>query len=84
MRIAFVATCLEPGRDGVGDYTTLLAAECARRGHAVMRIALNDALATAMEISDGMVAPARDDVVGANAWHAPSFAAALRNLRRIA
>jgi hypothetical protein len=42
MRIAFVTSCLEPECDGVGDYTTLLAAECERRGHAVMRIALHD------------------------------------------
>lgn len=43
MRIAFVTSCLEPECDGVGDYTTLLAEECARRGHAVARLALNDA-----------------------------------------
>lgn len=42
MKIAFVTNCLEPGRDGVGDYTALLAGECERRGHATVRIALND------------------------------------------
>jgi hypothetical protein len=42
MRIAFVTGCLEPECDGVGDYTTLLAEECERRGHAVARLALND------------------------------------------
>lgn len=42
MRIAFVTSCLEPECDGVGDYTTLLAEECGRRGHAVTRLALND------------------------------------------
>lgn len=42
MRIAFVTSCLEPECDGVGDYTTLLAEECGRRGHAVARLALND------------------------------------------
>ena len=42
MRIAFVTSRLEPGRDGVGDYTTLLAGECARLGHEVTRVALND------------------------------------------
>jgi len=42
MRIAFVTSCLEPECDGVGDYTTLLAEECARRGHVVARLALND------------------------------------------
>ena len=45
MRIAFVTNRLDPGRDGVGDYTTLLAAECTRHGHAVTRIALNDRVA---------------------------------------
>lgn len=43
MKIAFVTSCLEPACDGVGDYTTLLAEECARRGHSVVRLALNDA-----------------------------------------
>lgn len=42
MRIAFVTSGLEPGRNGVGDYTTLLAGECERAGHATCRIALND------------------------------------------
>lgn len=42
MRIAFVTSGLEPECDGVGDYTTLLAEECERRGHAVARLALND------------------------------------------
>ncbi len=42
MKIAFVTSGLEPERDGVGDYTSLLAAECARRGHAVTRLALSD------------------------------------------
>ena len=41
-KIAFITSCLEPGRDGVGDYTRLLAAECARRGHATRLVALND------------------------------------------
>lgn len=42
MKIAFVTSGLEPGRDGVGDYATLLAEECLRRGHEVVRLALND------------------------------------------
>lgn len=46
MKIAFVTSCLEPDCDGVGDYTTLLAEECARRGHTVARLALNDARIT--------------------------------------
>jgi hypothetical protein len=49
MKIAFVTSCLEPGRDGVGDYTTLLAAECARLGHSVARLALNDPLVRTSE-----------------------------------
>lgn len=42
MKIAFLTSCLEPGKDGVGDYTTMLAAECRRRGHDAVTIALND------------------------------------------
>lgn len=42
MRIAFVVGCLEEGRDGVGDYTRLLAQECVRHNHPCCQIALND------------------------------------------
>ncbi len=42
MKIAFVTSSLEPGRDGVGDYTTLLAGECACQGHTVVRLALHE------------------------------------------
>ncbi len=40
MRIVFIAGCLAPGRDGVGDYTRMLARECRRRGHTVALVAL--------------------------------------------
>jgi hypothetical protein len=42
MKIAFLHSCLEPGRDGVGDYTTALAAECARQGAQTCALAIND------------------------------------------
>jgi len=42
MRIAFLCACLEPGRDGVGDYCRRLADECVRQGHTVALVALND------------------------------------------
>jgi hypothetical protein len=42
MRLAFFCSSLEPGRDGVGDYTRRLAAECIRQGHASVIVALND------------------------------------------
>ena len=50
MRLAFIHSCLEPARDGVGDYTRLLAAECARQGHPTCILALNDPFATAAEL----------------------------------
>ena len=43
MRIAFFCGGLEPGRDGVGDYSRRLAAECVRQGHACCLVALRDA-----------------------------------------
>jgi len=43
MRIVFICGSLEPGRDGVGDYTRRLAAECIRQGHACGIIAFHDA-----------------------------------------
>ncbi len=42
MKIAFITGCLEPGRDGVGDYTRLLAEECMRQKHQCCLIALSD------------------------------------------
>lgn len=43
MKLLFFCTSLEPGYDGVGDYTRHLAGECAVRGHDCTLIALNDA-----------------------------------------
>jgi len=42
MRLVFLTSGLEPGRDGVGDYTTLLAETCRRKGCETLLIALND------------------------------------------
>lgn len=42
MRIVFLCGSLEPGRDGVGDYTRQLAGELIRLGHFVSAIALYD------------------------------------------
>ncbi|MBV8144369.1 MAG: glycosyltransferase [Gammaproteobacteria bacterium] len=43
MRICFITSSLEPGRDGVGDYTRDLAAACLTQGWCEARlIALND------------------------------------------
>jgi hypothetical protein len=42
MRIVFITSCLEPGRDGVGDYTRDLAAGCLAQGYDARVIALND------------------------------------------
>lgn len=42
MRIAFLCSGLEPGGDGVGDYTRSLAAECMRMGHEAALLALHD------------------------------------------
>ena len=42
MSILFLTGSLEPGKDGVGDYTRLLALECARQHQPSLVIALND------------------------------------------
>ncbi|MDF2430502.1 MAG: hypothetical protein JWP44_133 [Mucilaginibacter sp.] len=42
MKILFICTSLEPGRDGVGDYTRRLAGELVRQGHLSAIIAIND------------------------------------------
>jgi len=42
MKLLFLCTSLEPGRDGVGDYTRQLAEACIDAGHSCRLIALND------------------------------------------
>ena len=42
MRLLFLCSSLEPGRDGVGDYTRSLAYECAQLGHTCALVALSD------------------------------------------
>jgi hypothetical protein len=42
VKIAFITSSLEPGRDGVGDYTRRLAGELIRQGHPSIVIGLND------------------------------------------
>jgi hypothetical protein len=46
MNLLFVCTSLQPGRDGVGDYTRLLASGCADAGHTCALLAINDEHAT--------------------------------------
>ncbi|MBC8008989.1 MAG: glycosyltransferase, partial [Burkholderiales bacterium] len=42
MTLLFICAGLEPGRDGVGDYTRRLAAACIARGHPCTLLALHD------------------------------------------
>lgn len=42
MKILFICTSLEPGKDGVGDYSRCLASELIRQGHIVSVLAIND------------------------------------------
>jgi hypothetical protein len=42
MKIVFLCGCLEPGRDGVGDYSRRLGIELIRQGHDVSLLALHD------------------------------------------
>lgn len=57
MKIMFLCGSLEPGRDGVGDYTQRLACELMRMGHQVSVIAMNDrfvkTVSDTVEVSDG-------------------------------
>lgn len=42
MKLLFLCTSLEPGRDGVGDYVRLLAEACIEAGHDCRLVAVND------------------------------------------
>jgi hypothetical protein len=50
VKIVFICSSLERGRDGVGDYTRRLAAECIRQGHECRLLALNEKRQTKAEI----------------------------------
>lgn len=56
MKILFLSGSLEPGRDGVGDYTRRLAGGCIRQGHEAAIVALN-------ERGDPPSAPASDNPI---------------------
>lgn len=56
MKILFLCGCLAHGRDGVGDYTQMLAAELNRQGHSAAAIALNDHHVNKVVASRRMVA----------------------------
>lgn len=48
MRIRFLTNTIEPGRNGIGDYTLRLASDCERRGHATEIVAFRDRHAEAV------------------------------------
>lgn len=61
MKILFLCGCLEPGRDGVGDYVRCLSGELIRQGHQAAAIAVNDSLmetsAESLQEVDGIKLP---------------------------
>ena len=61
MTILFLCGSLEPGKNGVGDYTRRLAGECIRQGHRAMMVALNErTLPKELEV-DWLVASQQED-----------------------
>ena len=52
MKIAFITGCLESGRDGIGDYTRLLARECVSQGYECCLLSLNDHFLTEISQSE--------------------------------
>lgn len=50
--IAFLCGCLEPGKDGVGDYVRRLGAELVAQGYRITFVALNDRLTSAILTDD--------------------------------
>ena len=52
MKVLFICGSLEPGRDGVGDYTRRLAGELIHQGHFASIIALNDPHAANVPVID--------------------------------
>jgi len=67
MKILFICGCLEPGKDGVGDYCRQLAAEIIRKGYAATIVSYNDAYTQTIEQTDQYV-----DDVGVSVVRIPS------------
>ncbi|MGZ3756191.1 MAG: glycosyltransferase [Mucilaginibacter sp.] len=61
MKILFVCSCLEPGLDGVGDYTRRLAAGLVKQGVATAIVSINDRyidkISAITQQSDGVTIP---------------------------
>lgn len=70
MKIAFVCGCLEPGRDGVGDYTLSLSKRLVELGHDVLCIALNDSYVDSASPSTciGQVCPQDSHIPSVNCF----------------
>jgi len=60
MRLVFICSGLEPGRDGVGDFARTLAQECAKLGHEVRLAAVRDAAGSGKASIDGREFRAKD------------------------
>ena len=50
MKVVFICSSLEPGRDGVGDYTRLLAGEIIKQGNLAAIVSVNDKYVDAVTI----------------------------------
>jgi hypothetical protein len=82
MQLLFICASLEPGRDGVGDYTRRLAGECAARGHGCTVIALQDpGIPRVTDLTPDNVRLIR--LPAAEPWP-DRFACAVEHLRRLA
>lgn len=61
MRILFICSTVEPGKDGVGDYTRRFCAEIIRQGHEAAIIGIND-----KQISGSTISDQKEDLVHIN------------------
>jgi len=52
VKVAFICSSLEPGRDGIGDYTLRLASELVQQGHDCLCLAINDRFITTEHPAD--------------------------------
>jgi hypothetical protein len=66
LKILFICGSLEPGRDGVGDYTRRLAGELIRQGNEVQIVALND-----QNVTDVTYQVQEDDITSINCLRLP-------------
>jgi hypothetical protein len=82
MKISFLCSCIEPGRDGVGDYVAQFARTLASSGHVCQIVALGDPYVSAPTADSWQGSAVEILRIPSTQWRAGNIGAADAALRR--